>query len=102
MERIDVSSPTGYFDIVARTSRSQAATMVLEPGTVTGGPENRHPESDQWLYVAGGAGSATVAGREVEIGAGDMLLIEAGEAHEIQAGPEEPLVTINVYAPPAY
>lgn len=102
MEQVDVSSPGGYFDIVAGTRRSQAATMVLKPGTATGGPENRHPDSDQWLYVADGAGSATVAGREVELSAGDLVLIEAGEPHEIRAGERGPLVTLNVYAPPAY
>lgn len=102
MKRIDVSSPGGYFDLVAGTRRSQAATMVLEPGTATGGPENRHPESDQWLYVAEGSGSATVDGRDVELTAGDLLLIEAGEAHEIRADERAALVTLNVYAPPAY
>ncbi|MDX1623355.1 MAG: cupin domain-containing protein [Gemmatimonadota bacterium] len=102
MERIDVSDPGGFFDIVAGTSRSQAATMVLQPGKTTGGPENRHEDADQWLYVARGSGTATVAGERVEIASGDLLLIEAGETHEIRAGEEGPLVTVNVYAPPAY
>lgn len=102
MQRIDVSSPGGYFEVVAGTPRSQAATMILEPGTATGGPDNRHPDSDQWLYVAEGSGSATVDGQDVEIAAGDLLLIEAGETHEIRAGEDGPLVTLNVYAPPAY
>lgn len=102
MRRIDVSSPSGFFDVVAGTSRSQAATMVLDPGRSTGGPDNRHPDSDQWLYVLSGRGRATVAGEEIEIEPGTLLLIEAGEAHEIAAGEEEPLSTISVYAPPAY
>ena len=102
MKRTDVSSPGGYFDVVAGTSRSQAATMVLEPGSATGGPANRHPESDQWLYVAEGTGSATVDGSDVDLSAGVLLLIEAGEAHEIRADERGSLVTLNVYAPPAY
>ncbi len=102
MELIDVSSAGGYFDVVAGTPRSQAATLVLQPGTSTGGPENRHPDADQWLYVIRGSGSATVGGSDVSIGPGDLLLIEAGEPHEIRADEDERLVTINVYAPPAY
>lgn len=102
MDRIDVSSPDGFFDIVSGTSRSQAATMVLQPGKTTGGPENRHEDSDQWIYIAGGVGSATVAGEHVALAAGCLLLIEAGETHEIRNTGDEPLVAINVYAPPAY
>lgn len=102
MDRIDVSSPDGFFEVVSGTSRSQAATMVLQPGKTTGGPENRHEDSDQWIYVARGAGSATVDGEHVELAAGHLLLIEAGESHEIRNTGNEPLVTISVYAPPAY
>ena len=76
--------------------------MVLEPGESTGGADNRHPDSDQWLFVAGGAGRAVVEGREVELREGSLLLIEAGEAHEIVNTGSEPLRTVNVYAPPAY
>ena len=101
MRKIDTTSPSGFFDVVANTGRSQAATMVLEPGRSTGGPDNRHPDSDQWLYVRSGRGRATVEGEEVRIGPGDLLLIEAGETHEIAAG-DERLETVSVYAPPAY
>lgn len=76
--------------------------MVFEPGKSTGGEDNRHERSDQWLYVISGSGRATVEGRQVEIGPGSLLLIEAGEEHEIANGGAEPLVTVNVYAPPAY
>lgn len=102
MRKIHIPDRSGFFDIVAGTGRSQAATMTLDPGRSTGGPENRHPDSDQWLYVVSGRGRATVDGEAIEIGPGDLLLIEAGETHEIAAGEDEPLETINVYAPPAY
>ena len=74
------------FHVLLNTERSQAATMRLEAGSSTGGPDNRHQGSDQWLYVVTGTGSATVAGKETELRAGTLLLIEAGEAHEIRAG----------------
>lgn len=90
------------FAVLASTPRSQAASMVLEPGESTGGPDNRHADSDQWLYVIAGRGRATVDGRSVELETGSLILIEAGEAHEIENAGPEPLRTLNVYAPPEY
>ncbi|MDR7582309.1 MAG: cupin domain-containing protein [Armatimonadota bacterium] len=97
-----VAGARGFFRIVAGTPRSQAATMVLRPGQTTGGTDNRHPHEDQWLYVISGTGLAIVEGRRIRLTPGTLLLIEAGEAHEIRGTGPEPLVTVNVYAPPAY
>lgn len=102
MKVVDASRATGFFRIVAGTARSQAATMVLAPGRSTGGADNVHETSDQWLYVVSGRGEAVVDGRRVALAAGALLLIEAGEPHEIRNTGQTPLVTVNVYAPPAY
>lgn len=101
MKRLRVSPESG-FDVIARTDRSQAATMVLGPGESTGGADNRHEAADQWLYVVSGSGAAIVEGREVALEPGVLLLIEASEAHEVRGGGDEPLRTLNVYAPPEY
>ena len=76
--------------------------MVLRPGQSTSGEGNVHPRSDQWLYVVSGTGRATVHGRQVALEPGSLLLIEAGEPQEVSNDGPEPLVTINVYTPPAY
>ncbi len=76
--------------------------MVLKPGMSTGGKDNVHEDADQWLYVVSGSGRATVSGRTMQLRRGSLLLIEAGERHEIGNDGAHPLVTINVYAPPAY
>ena len=76
--------------------------MVLAPGESTGGPNNHHERSDQWLYVQSGVGVATVDGEEYDLHAGELVLIEPGEDHEISNEGDEPLVTVNVYAPPEY
>lgn len=96
------TDPKGDFKILAGTKRSQSATMVIEPRDSEGGPENRHPNSDQWLYVVAGVGKAKVEGKEVELRRGSLLLIEAGERHEIRNTGRRPLKTINLYAPPEY
>lgn len=102
MKHVKTAGTQQFFRIVAGTNRSQAATMVLGPGDSTGGADNLHPASDQWLYVVAGRGEALVRGRKVALEGGSLLLIEAGETHEIRNSGAQPLVTINVYAPPAY
>jgi mannose-6-phosphate isomerase-like protein (cupin superfamily) len=97
--QVDGRSP---FRVVAGSGRSQAAEMALSPGDSTGGPDNRHADSDQWVLVLSGAGTAIVEGTEYELSEGTLLLIEAGEAHEIRSAPEEQLATLNFYAPPEY
>ncbi|WP_372910492.1 cupin domain-containing protein [Salinigranum sp.] len=102
MRCIDTTSTPGFFDVVGGTDRSQAATMVLAPGQSTGGPENAHAASDQWLYVVAGEGTATIAGDRVDLEPGVLVLVEPGETHEITNTGDDPLETVNVYAPPEY
>lgn len=102
MQLVDTTEASGFFDVVAGTERSQAATMVLAPGQSTGGPDNRHADSDQWLLVRSGTGTATVEGADYDLSPGALVLLEAGEAHEIRNDGDDPLVTVNVYAPPEY
>jgi mannose-6-phosphate isomerase-like protein (cupin superfamily) len=99
--RIEAVGAAG-FRVLGGTGRSQAAWMTLAAGESTGGPDNRHTASDQWLFVASGSGTAIVDGTEVALATGDLLLIAAGEGHEIRAADDEALVTVNVYAPPEY
>ena len=102
MNVIDTAETEDFFEVVAGTERSQAATMVLSPGQSTGGPENRH-DADQWLYVAAGTGTAIVKSEERVLEPGALVLIETGEAHEIRNDSNDnPLRTVNIYAPPVY
>lgn len=93
--------PKKGFHVVAKTKKSEAATMVIEPGDAEGGPDNKH-KADQWLYVLDGSGEATVSGRKVMLKAGTLLEIEAGETHEIRNTGSVSLKTLNFYAPPEY
>lgn len=101
MEHAQVKFTPG-FSVIPGNGRSQAAVMVLAPRESTGGPDNRHPGSDQWLYVASGEGYATIEGQAHLLRPGTLLLIERGEAHEIRNEGDEPLKTLNFYVPPAY
>ena len=90
--------------VLASTRDSQAAMMTLKPGQSTSDqPENEHPKCEQWLYVIAGIGRAIVGKKRAALKAGSLLLIEKGEAHEItNTTRTKPMLTINLYAPPAY
>lgn len=102
MQLIDTNSQTGFFDVVGDTDRSQAAMMTLQPNQETGGPTNAHANSDQWLFIISGQGQATIDGQTYDLKSGMLVLIEPGEPHKIANTGSEPLVTVNVYAPPEY
>lgn len=102
MQKVDLNRIPDGFQVVAQSRRSQAATLVLGARERTGGPGNRHGDSDQWLLVLAGTGRAKVADREVDLAPGLLLLIEAGETHEIESDPANTLRTVNIYTPPEY
>jgi mannose-6-phosphate isomerase-like protein (cupin superfamily) len=93
--------PKKGFHVVAKTKKSECATMVIEPGDKEGGPDNKH-KGDQWLFVLSGHGEAVVEGRKVALEEGTLLEIEAGEIHEIRNTGKSQLRTINFYAPVVY
>lgn len=90
------------FNVLGSSSKSQAAVMVLKPGEKTGGEDNKHENSDQWLFVISGEGIAKINETEVELNPGMLVLIEAGETHEIENNGVKNLETLNFYAPPEY
>ena len=101
MKKIDVAFDQ-FFGVVLGTDHAQAATMTLAPGQTTGDAENVHAGGDQWLFVVSGQGEATVAGERVALEKHTLLVIQAGEPHEVRNTGDAPLETLNVYTPPEY
>jgi quercetin dioxygenase-like cupin family protein len=85
--------------VLATTAKSQLAMMSLDAGQVSGEYGSDHLQADQVLYCLSGSGTALVEAKEIPFAAGDLLLIEAGEHHQIQGGPCQ---TLNIYSPIAY
>jgi mannose-6-phosphate isomerase-like protein (cupin superfamily) len=103
MKHLRTGRVRSKFRVLATTRSAQAAMMTLPPGKSTGdAPENEHPRAEQWLFVVAGTGRAVVGKRRATIREGSLLLIEKGEPHWITNGGRKPLVTLNLYAPPAY
>jgi len=90
------------FRVAFEVRKAQAAEMVIAPGDSEGGPDNRHRDADQWLFVLSGSGVARVEGRRVPLKAGTLLVIEKGERHEVRNTGRTLLKTINFYYPPAF
>ena len=93
----------GPFEVMHGTATSQAAMMTLPPGESSSeSSRNEHAWAEQWLYVVSGEGVARTKGKALDLAPGILLLIERGEPHEIENTGELPLVTLNIYTPPAY
>jgi mannose-6-phosphate isomerase-like protein (cupin superfamily) len=90
------------FRLSVGNARSQTAVMVLPAGGKEGGPDNNHRGADQWLFVVEGTGTAIINGHKTSLKAGTMVLIEAGDRHEIRNTGRSLLKTVSVYVPPAF
>jgi len=93
---------TQGFRVSVGNKQSQGAVMVVAPGACEGGPDNRHKGADQWLFVIEGTGAAIINGHMLTLKAGTIVLIEAGDTHEIRNSGQSLLKTVNIYVPPAY
>jgi mannose-6-phosphate isomerase-like protein (cupin superfamily) len=108
MKLVQLKRHRGEFRPVVATRRAQVAVMELRPGGASDEElSNEHARSEQWLYVVRGTGSATVASkrgiqRRVKLKPGSLLVIEAGERHQIRNTGRRLLSTVNFYVPPAY
>ena len=102
MKVIATHKHRGDFEPLHATPSSQAAMMTLQPGEATSeSSDNEHAWAEQWLLVLQGEG--VVEGeKKLALEPGSLLLIEKGEPHIIKNTGSVPLVTFNVYAPPAY
>ena len=101
MKHLQINDPRAGFHVLARTAQSEAATMSIRKGESEGGPDNQH-YADQWLYVISGSGKAIVEGRQTSLEKGSLLLISAGERHEIRNTGRTTLKTLNVYSAPTF
>ncbi len=62
---------------------------------------HRHPY-DEVQFIREGRGLYKVDGKEFEAGAGDILVIKAGEVHEFKNIGDTPLVQVDVHLSPRF
>ena len=70
-----------------------------EPGS---GPRPHFHPYDEIQFIQQGRGLWTVNGQEFEAGAGDILVIKAGEVHSFRCIGDSPLVQLDVHLSPRF
>ncbi len=77
-------------------------SVFLFNGLPGSGPgPHRHPY-DEIQFIQAGRGLWTVNGHEFEAGAGDILVIKAGEVHSFRCIGAAPLVQLDVHLSPRF
>jgi len=79
-----------------------SVSVFLFNGRPGSGPgPHRHPY-DEVQFISEGRGRYVVDGTEFEAGAGDILVIKAGEVHSFKCIGDVPLVQLDVHLSPRF
>ena len=77
------------------------SVFLLSAQSGQGPGPHRHPY-DEVQFIREGRGVWIVDGREFEAGAGDILVIKAGEIHGFKCIGDGPLVQVDVHLSPRF
>ena len=91
-----------FFKVLQTSKKSQTAMMTLKPGEESGPMGNDHPASEQVLLVLEGEVVAEIGTKRRKLKAGDAVIVPLRARHRFVNRSKRPVVTFNVYAPPAY
>jgi quercetin dioxygenase-like cupin family protein len=88
------------YNFVGADNGDVNVSVFLFNGEAGRGPgPHRHPY-DEIQFIQSGRGAYNVEGEEFEAGAGDILVIKAGEVHSFKAIGDEPLIQLDVHLSP--
>jgi quercetin dioxygenase-like cupin family protein len=90
------------YNFVGADNGDVRVSVFLFRGKPGAGPgPHRHPY-DEIQFVQEGRGRWTVNGEEFEAGAGDILVIKAGEVHSFKNIGDSPLVQLDMHLSPQF
>src|SRR4051812_14407351 len=92
-----IQFPTEQFKILSTTEKTQIGLMTLTRMETSGPYGTDHPQADQVIIAISGLGAARVGKEELELNPGDVLLVEAGEEHQLTGLSEESFVSLSFY-----
>jgi mannose-6-phosphate isomerase-like protein (cupin superfamily) len=98
----NVHETESWFSVLQTAELSQSALMAIGPGEASGPKENEHPQSEQVLYVIEGELCAEIGDRSFIMRAGDSTIVRRDVPHRFTNRTPRPVLTLNVYTPPAY
>jgi mannose-6-phosphate isomerase-like protein (cupin superfamily) len=85
----------------AEQGGANVSVFLFNGGPGRGPGPHRHPY-DEIQFIREGRGVWVVDGVEFEAGAGDILVIKAGEVHSFKNTGEGPLVQLDVHLSPRF
>ena len=102
VRREDLPYRGSSFNFVGADQGDVSISVFLFSGRPGSGPgPHRHPY-DEVQFVSEGRGRYVVEGTEFEAGAGDILVIKAGEVHSFKCIGDVPLVQLDVHLSPKF
>ena len=102
IRREDLPFRGSSYNFVGADHADVNVSVFLFRGERGAGPgPHRHPY-DEIQFVQEGRGKWTVNGEEFEAGAGDILVIKAGEVHSFTSIGDELLVQLDVHLSPRF
>jgi len=76
---------------------SLARTVLTVEGIV---PRHYHPDSREAYVILRGAATMVIAGTVLKVAAGDVILIEPGERHEVSGVADDGVEYLTITVPP--
>jgi len=92
---------SSYNFVGADNGDVQISAFLLRAQPGKGPGPHRHPY-DEVQFIREGRGLYTVNGEEFEAGAGDILVIKAGEVHGFKCIGDSPLVQLDIHLSPQF
>jgi quercetin dioxygenase-like cupin family protein len=102
LRQTDLPLRGSSYNFVGADHADVGVSVFLFNGAPGNGPgPHRHPY-DEVQFIQSGRGRYTVDGEEFEAGAGDILIIKAGEVHSFKCIGDAPLVQLDVHLNPTF
>ena len=86
--------PWGRYEVLAAEKGTQVKRIEVHPGKRFS-LQKHQKRAEKWIILTG-RGTATVCGRQREVGPGDFVEIPRGEVHRLHNTGPAPLVFIEV------
>lgn len=97
---VQLALANGHFrKVLYTTERTQLVLMCVQPGDDIGFETH---DLDQVLVFVAGQAETLLGGHQGAVGAGDVVVVPAGTAHNFINSGDEPLKLYTVYAPPEH
>jgi quercetin dioxygenase-like cupin family protein len=102
LKQQDLPHRGNAYNFVGVDNGAVSMSAFLFNGPPGSGPgPHRHPY-DEIQFIQGGRGLWVVNGNEFEAGAGDILVIKAGEIHSFRCTGPDHLVQLDVHLSPRF